>query len=70
MLVVYLTESNISGQGITTLEGVTFNKIAFGVQGYEGTTFEKAKDHFISYLRRNYKEVTAEPINIVEGDLS
>lgn len=70
MMVVYLTESNTSGQGITTLEGVTFNEIAFGVQGYDGTTFENAQNHFISYLRRNYNEVTADPINIVEGDLS
>lgn len=70
MLVVYLTESNISGQGITTLEDVTFSEIAFGVQGYNGTTFENAQDHFISYLRRNYNEVAADPIDIVEGDLS
>ena len=72
MLVVDLTESNASGQGLTTLEDVTFSEIAFGVQGSNGNTFAYAEDHFITFVRREYQQVVVggEPLPINDSDSS
>ena len=67
MLVVYLTDDNEETLSTSIKD---YTKIAFGLQGDNGTTFAGATNHFITFVRREYKKVENDPLPIDDSNSS